>query len=143
MADLQLCTFRLAELLVGIDVHLVREVLADPDVTPVPLAPPGIAGLLNLRGQILTVVDGRARLGFATDASAGRTHVIVDDGGELMSMVVDRDDDVIDIDDDDLEEVPTTVGESIRTCATGAYKLDGELLVVLDVDAVFNPEGST
>lgn len=135
MAERQLCTFRLAGLRVGIDIGRVQEVLADPEVTPVPLAPLAIAGLLNLRGQIVTVIDGRSRLGLPPDDNVVGTHVILRNGGEIVSLVVDSDDEVVDIDSDQLEEVPTTVSETIRSCVSAAYMLD-DLLLVLDVDLV-------
>lgn len=114
----------------------MQEVLADPHVTPVPLAGSAIAGLLNLRGQILTVVDGRARLGLPPRDAPGGTHVILHGKGATVSMVVDADDEVVDIDSDALEEVPTTVSETIRACAVGAHELEHDLLIVLDVDLV-------
>lgn len=136
MAEAQLCTFRLAGLHVGIDIGSVQEVLADPDVTPVPFAPRAVAGLLNLRGQILTVVDGRARLELPTREAGGATHVILHHGSEIVTLVVDTDDEVVDIETDEIEDVPTTVSEIIRGCAIGAYKLDDDLLLVLDIDQV-------
>lgn len=136
MAERQLCTFRIGDLRVGIDVDRVQEVVADPAVTPVPLTDPAVAGLLNLRGQILTVIDGRARLGLDADGERGRTHVILHGKGEAVSLVVDADDEVVEIDEGALEEVPTTVSDAIRACAVGSHDLDGELLVVLDVDVV-------
>jgi len=136
VAEAQLCTFRLGGLHVGVDIGSVQEVLADPDVTPVPFAPPAVAGLLNLRGQILTVVDGRARLELPARDAGGGTHVILRHGSEIVSLVVDSDDEVVDIQTDAIEEVPTTVGEKIRACAIGAYKLEDDLLLVLDVDRV-------
>jgi purine-binding chemotaxis protein CheW len=140
MADRRVCTFRLADLHVGIDIDRVREVLAAPAVTPVPLAPPAVSGLINLRGQILTVVDARARLSLPPASADRSTHVIVELAGEVVSVVVDTEDEVVDVVNDGLEPVPTTVGESIRRCASGSYQRSSGLLVVLDVDILLaNP----
>ena len=136
MAERQLCTFRIGDLNVGIDVERVQEVVAGPSVTAVPLAAHAIAGLINLRGQVLTVVDGRARLGLAPGDGGGRTHVILRADGEAVSLVVDADDEVVEIDEDAMEPVPTTVSEAIRACAVGAHERGDEMLIVLDVDAV-------
>lgn len=136
MAERRLCTFRLADLRIGIDVGRVQEVLADPHVTPVPLAGAAVAGLLNLRGQILTVIDGRARLGLPPRRGPGERHVILQAGGENVSFVVDADDEVVDIDGDAIEEMPTTVSESIRGCALGTYRMERDLVVLLDIDLV-------
>jgi len=134
MADRRICSFGLAGLRIGIDIDRVREVLAAPEVTPVPLAAPAVTGLINLRGQILTVVDARARLSLPPRERGSSTHVIVEHAGEMISVVVDSDDEVIDVDAEDLEPVPTTVGEPIRRCASGSHQLPTGLLVVLDVD---------
>ena len=69
------CTFRVGGLLVGVDVERVQEVLHDPELTPVPLAHESVVGLLNLRGQIVTAIDARRRLGLTAAAprSARRT----------------------------------------------------------------------
>ena len=134
MADRRVCTFRLADLHVGIDIGRVREVLAAPEVTPVPLAAPAVTGLINLRGQILTVVDARARLSLPPGDGDRSTHVIVEHAGEAVSVVVDVDDEVVDVTAEDVEPVPTTVGEPIRRCAIGSYQLSPGLLIVLDVD---------
>ena len=88
-----------------------------------------------MTGQILTVVDGRARLGLpARETNAGGTHVILRHGTEIVSLVVDSDEEVVDIEEDALEDVPTTVSDAIRSCSIGAHRLPEELLLVLDVD---------
>lgn len=139
MGERRICTFALAGLRIGFGIEHVREVLAAPDVTPVPLAPPAVVGLMNLRGRILTVVDARTRLGLPAGDHVRPTHVIVEHAGEVVSVVVDADDEVIDVDDAALGPVPTTVSEPIRLCATGAYQLSPGLLVVLDVDSLLAP----
>lgn len=137
MAERRICTFELAGLRVGFDIGRVREVLTAPEVTPVPLAPPAVAGLINLRGRILTVVDARTQLSLApTGDEPSATHVIVDHAGEAVSIVVDADGEVLDIDQAGIEPVPTTVSDSIRRCASGSYQLPAGLLVVLDVDVL-------
>jgi len=74
----QYCSFIVGELLVGIEVDRVREILTDQEVTPVPLAPTSVLGLLNLRGELMTVVDARRRLGLhERDGDQPAAHVIV------------------------------------------------------------------
>jgi purine-binding chemotaxis protein CheW len=129
------CTFGVGELLLGIDVDRVQEVLRDQEITPVPLADPSVLGLLNLRGQIVTAIDARHRLGLA-ERPAGQSvaHVIVRCADEAVSLAVDIEDEVVAVDDDAYEHVPETLSQSIGSLLTGVYKLDAALLLVLEVD---------
>ncbi|MCP3912888.1 MAG: chemotaxis protein CheW [Actinomycetia bacterium] len=137
---LQLCTFRLDQLYLGIDVLDVQEVLYHADVTAVPHAAPAIRGLINLRGQIATTVDLRSRLDLPAnnDPDARPIHVVVRTGGESVSLIVDFIGDVLEIDPNLYEPPPETMTGIARTLIMGAYKLDGELLLVLDVAKAVN-----
>lgn len=131
----RLATFWAGGLLLGIEVTMVQEVLAAQPVTPVPLAPPGVLGLLNLRGQLVTVVDARHRLGLLERHAADRgVNFVIRTEDEVVSLVVDRAGDVVEVDPGDYEEVSELLDESIRTLVTGAYKLDRALLLVLDAE---------
>ena len=129
------CTFGVGGLLLGIDVERVQEVLRDQEITPVPLADPSVLGLLNLRGQIVTAIDARHRLGLA-ERTAGQSvaHVIVRCADEAVSLAVDVEDEVVAVDDEAYEHVPDTLSQSIGSLLTGIYKLDAALLLVLDTD---------
>jgi purine-binding chemotaxis protein CheW len=131
------CTFRVAELMIGVEVARVQEVLSGRHVTPVPLSQPCVAGIVNLRGQIVTVVDMRARLGLDIVAAGNHSvHVVVASAGELVSLIVDREGDVVDIDDAMLEDITDVVDAAISTCVTSTSKIDGRLLLVIDPDRV-------
>ena len=129
------CTFGVGGLLLGIDLERVQEVLRDQEITPVPLADPRVLGLLNLRGQIVTAIDARHRLGLA-ERTPGQSvaHVIVRCAEEAVSLAVDVEDEVVAVDDDAFEHVPATLSQSIGSLLTGIYKLDSALLLVLDTD---------
>ena len=88
------CTFRLGDLLIGIDVRRVQEVLRHDHMTPVPLAPPEVRGLINLRGQIVTSVDLRQQLGLATDRDLAAS-VVIRAGDEIFSLLVEEVGDVV------------------------------------------------
>jgi purine-binding chemotaxis protein CheW len=136
-ATRQYCTFAVGELRVGIEVERVREVLSEPDVTPVPMAPAGVLGLLNLRGEIVTVIDARRRLQVADGGGApsGGAHVIVPTEGETISLLVDSEEEVAELDEAAIQPVPDTVNGEVRRLLTGIYELgSGPLLLVLDVD---------
>jgi purine-binding chemotaxis protein CheW len=135
MNERRFCTFYVDRLLLGIAIERVEEVLRDQNITPVPLAHPDIAGLINLRGQIVTAVDARRRLGLTErDGGVSPAVVVIRCGVDAVSLLVDRVGDVIEVEDDRFVEVPVTVGATISARTTGAYKLDGNLLLVLDPD---------
>jgi purine-binding chemotaxis protein CheW len=130
------CTFEIGEMLIGIEVGEVREVLVDPDVTPVPLAPGGVLGLLNRRGEIVTVIDSHQRLGAARTADGmPSTHVIIGLEGETVSLPVDVEGDVIEVDPLRRRPVPGTVRPSLRRLLDAIVELDsGQLMLALAPD---------
>ena len=130
----QLATFRLDGDLYGIEVEHVQEVLKSQGLTRVPLAPDAVAGLINLRGQVVTAIELRERLGRPprpedTDAVV----IVVRLRGEAVSLLVDSIADVVDVDAADFEAPPDTLEGQARDLIRGAYKLDGQLLLALDV----------
>jgi purine-binding chemotaxis protein CheW len=123
----------------GIPVLSVRDVLAAQRITHVPLARPEIAGSLNLRGRIATAVDMRRRLGVEPKNPAETTiSVVVECEGELYSLVVDEVGDVITVSRSAYEPNPVTLDTSWRDISGGLYRLDGKLLVVLEVDRLIS-----
>ena len=131
----QYVTFTLGGALYGVDVTRVQEALRAPTRTRVPLAPVDVAGLVNLRGQVVLTIDLRPRLGLpplAPDAEPMMVVVQVD--GEPVSLLVDEIGDVVDVGPELFEAPPDTLDVALRTLITGAYKLPGSLLLILDVD---------
>ena len=130
----QLATFVLDGARYGVDVLKVQEALRSQVRTPVPLAPAGVAGLVNLRGQVVLTIDLRVRLGLAPlAADAEPMMVVVQVGGEPVSLLVDEIGDVLDVDEDRFEAPPDTLAPGLRDLIVGAYKLDDRLLLALDV----------
>lgn len=131
----QLCTFYLDEMLFGIDVEQVQEVIRYQEMTPVPLAPPAVRGLINLRGQIVTAIDLRRRLELP-DGPAGRLplNVVIrrDDG--LVSLLIDEIADVLHLHVEQRQAPPATLTGAARDLIRGAYQLPGRLLLTLDLD---------
>ena len=102
-------------------------------LTVVPLSSSDIAGLMNLRGQIVTAIDLRHRLGLPPREPGERPiNVVVRTGDGVVSLLVDEIGDVIEVDDDMFERAPDTLGDGARELIRGAYKLKGRLLLVLD-----------
>ncbi|HLT82791.1 MAG TPA: chemotaxis protein CheW [Phototrophicaceae bacterium] len=132
----QYVTFTLGENLYGIGVGNVQEVLPFRATAGVPLAPADVAGLVNLRGQVVLALDLRTRLGLPQREDAEPMMVVVKLGQEPVSLLVDAIGDVAEVDDEQFEAPPQTLSPALREVIRGAYKLDGRLLLALDVDAV-------
>lgn len=139
----QFCTFYVDELFLGIDVQQIQEVIRYQGMTRVPLAAAAISGLINLRGQIVTAIDLRCRLGMpGRSAQEPPMNVVVRDGDNAVSLLVDRIGDVLEVDDELFEPPPSTVRAGVRGLIVGAYKLPGRLLLVLDTQRVLNESES-
>jgi len=139
----QYCAFRVDDLLLGIELGRVREVLRRGDPTPVPGASNDVLGLMNLRGEIVTVLDIRSRLGLPPATRSERSvYVVLDSGDESVSLVADEVHEVIAVDEAAFEEPPNALPARLRRHLTGIYKLPGRLLLALDVDAAVELAGA-
>jgi purine-binding chemotaxis protein CheW len=137
----QLCTFRLGELYLGIDVLEVREVLHHAEVTEVPHADRAVEGLINLRGQIATAINLRRRLELGHETGDERQlHVVIVNRDEPVTLLVDAIGDVVDVERDAYEAPPPTLTGPARRFIQGAYKLEDELLLRLDLTMVIGLE---
>ncbi len=132
-----LVTFTLHGRSYGVGVEAVQEVLRGQTRTRIPLAPTSLAGLINLRGQVLTAVDLREQLGLPPrpEDSPEPMLVVIRVTGEPIALLVDSIGAVVDVDADQFETPPDTLTGRARDLILGAYKLDGELLLALDVAA--------
>jgi len=118
----------------GIPVLQVQDVLRQQHVTRVPLAPPEVAGALNLRGRIVTAINVRCRLGLPDLSLETKTmSVVVEHEHELYSLIIDRVGDVLSLPNRSFENVPPTMDTTWRDIANGIFRLDGELMIVVDV----------
>ena len=118
----------------GIPVEHVRDVLLPPRMTRIPLAPPEVAGMLNLRGRIVVAIDLRRRLGLdPAPAGARGMCVVVEHEGELYSFLVDTVGEVLRPEEAAFEANPATLDPVWRDVSAGVYRLDGMLLVLLDI----------
>ena len=135
----QLSTFHVGKYLFGVDVSLVQEVVRLQMITPVPLAAPEIAGLINLRGEVLTAIDLRTRLGLPpAEASREPVNVVVRVDDEPVSMLVDEIGGVLEVSQVPFEQTPSTVDERVRDLLLGAYTLPDRLLLALNARAVLD-----
>ncbi len=135
------CTFFLDGLFFGIEVQKVQELLRYQELTRVPLASRVVSGLMNLRGQIVTAIDLRQRLGLPErPAGSLPMNVVVRLGDVATSLLVDEIGDVQEVDQDAFEPVPDTLCGEARTLIQGAYKLTDRLLLTLDTAQVVTQE---
>lgn len=133
MATQQFCTFYVDGLYFGVDVLHVQEVIRSLEVTRVPLAPVAVHGLINLRGQIVTAVDLRTRLGLALRPEGVEPmNVVVRTEDGAISLWVDEIGDVIEAADDSFERTPETLPAMAKELIRGVYKLPDRLMLVLD-----------
>jgi purine-binding chemotaxis protein CheW len=118
----------------GIPILQVQDVLGRQRVTKIPLSPAEVAGSLNLRGRIVTAIDVRCRLGIAPRAEGEKEmSVVVEHDNELYSLIIDTVGDVLALENSEFEATPPTLDSSWRDVSSGIYRLEGELLVILDV----------
>ncbi|MGE0289710.1 MAG: chemotaxis protein CheW [Bradyrhizobium sp.] len=123
--------------LFGLPISRVQDVFMPERVTRVPLSSQEIAGVLNLRGRIVTVVDMRARLGLPkSDEGKTPMAVGVDLRGESYGLLIDTIGEVLRLPEEAREENPVNLDPRMAKFAGGVYRLDGQLMVVLDVDRV-------
>jgi purine-binding chemotaxis protein CheW len=140
MSDVQqLCTFYVDGLFLGVEVEKVQEVIRYQEMTTVPLAPSVIGGLINLRGQIVTAVDLRRRLGLHPRAEGELPmNVVVRTEDGATSLLVDEIGDVVEVEKSSFEMVPDTLARDARELTRGVYKLKRDLLLLLDTDKTVN-----
>ena len=123
--------------LCGIPVLSVRDIIVTQAMTRIPIAPPEIAGSMNLRGRIVTAIDLRRRLNLPPrDGGQAGMSVVVERQGELYSLVVDAVREVIEFEDRQMEPNPPTLAAAWREFSSGIYRLQSELLVVLNTERV-------
>lgn len=124
----------------GVPVLEVQDVIAETTINRVPLAPPEIAGSLNLRGRIVTAIDMRRRLGLppqAEDQRGSGVSVIVEQAsGELYALMVDDVGDVLWLPSSAFEPPPPTLSPAWRDLCDGLYRLEDDLMLVLRTEAV-------
>jgi len=125
--------------LFGLPILRVQDVFAPERLTKVPLAPAEIAGVLNLRGRIVTLIDMRRRLGLGQREDNNPAMAVgVESRGESYGLLIDSVGEVLKLDDMAYEPNPTNLDPRLARVSTGIYRLEGQLLMVLDVDRVLD-----
>lgn len=126
----------------GLPILRVQDVFVVDRLTRVPLAPVEIAGVLNLRGRIVTIIDMRMRLGLERVETSARLMAIgVETRGESYGLLVDVIGEVMKLDQEMCEANPANLDPRLAAVSTGIYRLDGSLLIALDLDKVLEIGG--
>lgn len=129
----QFCTFRLGGFRMAFEVSAVQEVLQQSSITAVPLAAPAVRGLMNLRGQIITVMDLRRVFEFDDrELDQPETHVIVHTNDGVVSFLVDEVEDVVTLNRATVELPPSILEDLTRDFVSGIVQMPGYLLIILD-----------
>jgi purine-binding chemotaxis protein CheW len=135
----QFATFFLGDSYFGVEVERVQEILRHQAMTPVPLSSPVVRGLINLRGQIVTAIDLRCRLGLEARVDGQPLmNVVVRSSGGGVSLLVDDIGDVVEAEESTFERPPDTLDGDARKMIRGVHKLNERLMHVLDTEEVLN-----
>lgn len=125
----------------GVSVDRIQDVFTPRDLTAVSLASREVAGILNLRGRIVTAIDTRAMLGLEPSEITDHTMAIgIEHGGESYGLIIDSVGDVVEIDRSQIEPNPRNLDVRWQNISQGIYRMEKQLVVVLDVDRVFEFE---
>jgi purine-binding chemotaxis protein CheW len=131
----QFCTFYLDKLLFAVELKGVQEVIRSLEMTKVPLAPAVVSGLINLRGQVVAVVDLRRRLELeASPTGTLAMNVVVRSEDGPVSLLVDEIGDVVEVEEATFEPPPETLRGPVRSMILGVHKLNDRLMHVLDIE---------
>lgn len=139
--QLELITCEVAGQLFGLDIMAVREIRAWTPATPLPQVPEFVAGVVNLRGTVLPVIDLAARLGWAaTEATPRHAIIVVQLGGRTMGLIVDSVSDIVTLPKDSLQQPPASGVEDVVQFLHGLAALGDRMVMVLDLDRLGGPE---
>ncbi len=146
MTTREYVTFRIGGQLFGLSVTEIHDVFRPSRMTPVPLSGSEIAGVLNLRGRIVTAIDARSRLGLPLRKKSDQEQCLaigVEHGGESFGLVIDEIGDVVQLDDSQMEQNPVNLDATWSGVSRGVYRLADGLLVIMDIDQMFVGVGGT
>ncbi|MEH6348344.1 MAG: chemotaxis protein CheW [Bermanella sp.] len=138
---LQWVTFRLDNETYGINVMQVQEVLRYSEIAPVPGAPPYVLGIINLRGNVVTVIDTRLRFGLAQTETSDQTRiVIIETGNQVVGIMVDAVAEVVYLRQSEIETTPNVGNEETAKFIQGVCHKNEELLILVDLEKMMSDE---
>ena len=138
---LQWVTYRLGEETYGINVMQVQEVLRYTEIAPVPGAPDYVLGIINLRGNVVTVIDTRARFGLPPTESTDHTRIVIIESDEqVVGILVDSVAEVVYLKSSEIDSAPNVGTEESAKFIQGVSNRDGELLILVDLNKLLSDE---
>ena len=138
---LRYVTFRLEDEVYGINVMQVQEVLRVTEIAPVPGAPHYVLGIINLRGNVVTVVDTRERLGLGSKEMEESTRIVIIEADKMVvGILVDAVAEVVDLRTSEIESAPSVGNDESSKYIQGVASRDGELLILVDLNKLLNDE---
>lgn len=138
---IQLVTFRLKDETYGINVMQVQEVLRVTEIAPVPGAPPYVLGIVNLRGNVVTVIDTRTRFSLpTTDLGDASRIVIIESEQQVVGMLVDSVAEVVELRQSEIDSAPSIGNEDSSRYIQGVASRDTDLLIVVDLNKLLSDE---
>ena len=132
--ELQFVGFRVGEQSYALPISAVREIVRPPEITPVPQSPEHVAGVMNLRGRIVPMIDLRKRFRQAIENSPKTRVLVIALDGRLIGLLVDSASEVLKIASEEIEPSPQLFGEDNERYVTGVAKHLGRLVILLDVN---------
>jgi purine-binding chemotaxis protein CheW len=137
----QWVTFHLGDEIYGIDVLQVQEVLRITEISPVPGSPDYVLGIINLRGNVVTVIDARNRFGLPPKEIDDASRIIVVDAFEkVVGLLVDNVSEVAYVPNSQIEAAPNVGTDDGNKCVSGVSNREGELLIMVDLAKLINAE---
>ncbi len=133
-------TVEIADQLFGIEVTSIHDVFQPHSLTEVPMAPPEVKGVLNLRGRIVTAIDARDRLGLPKPECENHQDMAigVEIDNESYGLIIDRVGEVLRLAESDREPMPSNIDSKWQDVSHGIYRLDGRLLIILNIESMLN-----
>lgn len=133
----ELITFEVSGQIFALDIMAIREIRAWSPVTPMPRVPHYVAGVVNLRGTVLPVVDLAARLGWpATEATPRHAIIVCQVNGQAQGLIVDSVSDIVTFDSESLQAPPSTGNDSVVPFLEGLTAIEEKMVMVLDLQAL-------
>ncbi|MEJ2409072.1 MAG: chemotaxis protein CheW [Novosphingobium sp.] len=133
----ELITFEIADQIFALDIMSIREIRAWTPVTPMPRVPSYVAGVVNLRGTVLPVIDLAARLGWKpTEATPRHAIIVCQVNGQSQGLIVDSVSDIVALNTDTLQPPPTTGQEDVTPFLEGLAAIEDRMVMVLDLQAL-------
>ena len=138
---LQLVGFSVGREFFGVNIGAIKEIIRVPDITSVPDTPDFVEGVINLRGRIVPVIDMIRRVGIpSVERNRGNKILVLELAGKMVGLIVDSASDIIKISEDAIEPPPDILSSIGAEYVTGVGKLEGKLIVLLDLTRLLSAE---